>query len=124
MEALPKKILVVEDDEVIIVLISHILARSSYVVHTTIDALEADKMLERDDYAAILLDLTMPQGGVDFIRRLEERNPALLEKIIVVTGAVDEATKIANLPLHAIIRKPFDVAVLLSTVQACVDGGS
>jgi DNA-binding response OmpR family regulator len=121
LDAQPKKVLVVEDDEVIVVLISHILTRNSYVVHTTFDALEADDMLRRDEYDAILLDLKMPNGGVDFIRRIERTNPALLEKIIVVTAAFDEAVKVADLPLHAIVRKPFEIAALLDTVRACVD---
>ena len=121
MDAQPKKVLVVEDDEVIVVLISHILTRNSYVVHTTFDALEADDMLRRDEYDAILLDLKMPNGGVDFIRRIERTNPALLEKIIVVTAAFYEASKVADLPLHAIVRKPFEIAALLDTVRACVD---
>ena len=121
MDAQPKKVLVVEDDEVIVGLISHILTRNSYVVHTTFDALEADGMLSRDQYDAILLDLKMPNGGVDFIRRIERSNPALLEKIIVVTAAFDEVLKVADLPLHAIVRKPFEIAALLDTVRTCVD---
>lgn len=121
MDVQPKKVLVVEDDEVIVVLISHILTRGSYVVHTTFDALEADAMLGRDDYDAILMDLKMPNGGVDFVRRLTEQNPGLARKIIIVTAALDEAVKIADLPLHAIVRKPFEVGDLLDTVRACVD---
>lgn len=121
MDSQPKKVLVVEDDEVLVVLISHILTRHSYVVSTTFDALEADDMLSRGDFDAILLDLKMPNGGVDFIRRIEKNNPALLEKIIVVTAAVDEAVKVADLPLHAIVRKPFEIGALLDTVRACVD---
>jgi DNA-binding response OmpR family regulator len=121
LDAQPKKVLVVEDDEVIVGLISHILTRNSYVVHTTFDALEADDMLSRDQYDAILLDLKMPNGGVDFIRRIERSNPALLEKIIVVTAAFDEVVKVADLPLHAIVRKPFEIAALLDTVRTCVD---
>lgn len=121
MEARPKKILVVESDEVIVVLISHILTRQSYVVHTTLNALEADDMLSRDEYDAILLDLKMPHGGIDLIRRIEQRNPALLRKIIIVTGALNELDKVAGMPLHAIVRKPFEIGVLLETVQACVD---
>ena len=124
MDAQPKRVLVVEDDEVIVVLISHILTRHSYVVHTTFDALEADQMLTRGDYDAILLDLKMPNGGVDFIKRLEKQNPALLEKIIVVTAALDEALKVSDLPLHAIVRKPFEVGALLETVRSCVERNS
>lgn len=122
MDISPKKVLVVEDDDVTVVLISHILTRNSYVVHTTGDTLHAEEMVDKGDYAAILLDLKMPHGGVDFLRRLESRNPALLHKIIVVTAAVNEAVKIAGLPLHAIVRKPFDIASLLDTVRSCVDG--
>lgn len=121
MAVQPKKVLVIENDEVIVVLISHILTRHSYVVHTTFDALEADEMLARDQYDAILLDLKMPNGGVELIQRIENCNPDLLKKIIVVTGAVDEAKKVAHLPLHAIIRKPFEVSALVETVRACVE---
>ena len=120
MEEQPKKVLVVENDEVIVVLISHILTRNSYVVHTSFDALEVDELLARGDYDAILLDLKMPNGGVDLIRRIEARNPEILKKIIVVTGAMEEAARIAHLPLHAIVRKPFEVSALLETVRACV----
>jgi DNA-binding response OmpR family regulator len=121
LEEQPKKVLVVENDEVIVVLISHILTRNSYVVHTSFDALEVDEMLARGDYYdAILLDLKMPNGGVDLIRRIEARNPEILKKIIVVTGAMEEAARIAHLPLHAIVRKPFEVSALLETVRACV----
>ena len=120
MEAPRKKVLVVENDEVIVVLISHILTRGDYVVHTSLDGLEADDLLSRHDYDAILLDLKMPNGGVDLIRRIERRNPELLKKIIVVTGAMDELHKIAGKPLYAIVRKPFEVGALLETVRGCV----
>ncbi len=121
MEAQRKKVLVVENDEVIVVLITHILTRSSYVVHTTLDALEADNLLDSNDYDAILLDLKMPGGGVELIRRIESRNPELLRKIIVVTAALDELPKIAGKPLFAVVRKPFEVDVLLETVRGCVE---
>lgn len=121
LNAQPKKILVVENDEVVVVLISHILTRHSYVVHTTLDALEADEMLQRDDYDAILLDLKMPNGGVELIRKLEERNPALLKKIIVVTGAMRDIPQLDGIPLCAVVKKPFEIAELVATVKSCAD---
>lgn len=117
----PKKVLVVENDEIVLVLISHILTRQSYVVHTTADALEAFDLLQREPYDAILLDLKMPVSGVDLIRMIETRNPELLRKIIVVTGALHEAQKVADLPLHATVKKPFEVASLIETVRTCVE---
>jgi DNA-binding NarL/FixJ family response regulator len=78
-------------------------------------------MLARDDYDAILMDLKMPHGGAALIRQIADANPRLLNKIIVVTAAVHEAQTLADLPLHAIVKKPFEVAALLETVRACVD---
>ena len=120
MEVPQKKVLVVENDEVTVVLISHILTRGSYAVHTSLDGLEADEMLSRHDYDAILLDLKMPHGGIELIRRIEERKPDLLKRVIVVTAAMDELHKLAGMPLYAIVRKPFEVQSLLETVRACV----
>lgn len=116
-----KKILVVEKDEVILVLIAHILTRQSYVVRTTADAVEADELLRNDVWDAVLLDLRMPNGGIELIRKIEERDPTMLRRVILVTGAVHEAEKLADLPLHATVRKPFEVTSLIETVRSCVD---
>jgi DNA-binding response OmpR family regulator len=124
LESQPKKVLVVENDEVIIVLISHVLTRHSYVVHSTFDALEAERMLDGDDYDAILLDLKMPNGGIELIRKIERRNPALLRKVIVVTGAIHETAQLTGIPLNAVVRKPFEIENLIATVSACVNSPS
>ena len=121
MDSSPKKILVVENDELTLVLISHILTRQSYVVHTSLDGAEAAEMLERNDYAAVLLDLKMPHGGVDLIRRIEALNPALLKRIIVVTGALDEAARLSGIPVCAIVKKPFEIHDFIVTVRSCIE---
>ncbi|HUP46136.1 MAG TPA: response regulator [Thermoanaerobaculia bacterium] len=115
--------LVVENDEVVVALISHILARHSYAVHSTSGIVEAERLIESEPWDAILLDLKMPDGsGVDLIRRLEARSPDLLRRIIVVTGAIPEARKLVDVPLWAVIRKPFEVAALIDTVTSCTSG--
>lgn len=116
-----KKVLVVDNDEVVLVLIDHILTRHSYAVLTTADAAHAEKLLETEPYDCVLLDLKMPHGGVDMIRRIESKDPNQLRKVVVVTGALDEAAKIAGLPLHAIVRKPFEVGSLVDIVKSCVE---
>lgn len=63
----------------------------------------------------------MPHGGVDLINKIAVTNPALLSKVIVVTAAIQEAEKLAGFPLHAIVKKPFEITALLETVRACVE---
>ena len=118
------KVLVVENDEAVLLLISHILSRQSYIVHSALDALKADEMLQREPYAAVLMDLKMPNGGVDLIRKIESRDPSQLRKVIIVTGAVNEVSKVAEFPLWAVVKKPFEVASLVETVRACVSENS
>ena len=63
----------------------------------------------------------MPHGGEELIRKIEARDPKMLERVIVVTGAIPEAEKLASLPLHATVRKPFEVTSLIETVRSCVE---
>ena len=117
-----KKVLVVENDEVVIILISHILTRQSYFVHSTSDIAEAERLLLSEPWDAILLDLKMPTGdGVELIRRLQEKNSNVLPRIIVVTGALHELPKLEQVPVCAVVRKPFEVTALIDTVRGCID---
>lgn len=115
-----KKILVIENDEVVGLLLSHILARQSYVVHTTLDALEAAEMIHGDAYDAILLDPKVPNGGVELLRKIEKVDPDLIRKVIVVTGTVPDSQTLEGFPFHAVVLKPFEIGAMIDTVRACV----
>lgn len=116
----PKKILVIEHDEVIVFLISHLLTRQSYVVHTTLDAIEAEEMMRREQYDAILIEPKIPNGGADLIHAIASHSPELLRRIIVVSGALHELTALSHLPLHGMLRKPVEVNALIEAVRSCV----
>ena len=116
-----KKVLVIEDDEVIVVLISHILTRQSYVVHTSTAVIDADRLIRENRYDAILFEPKIPGGGAGYIQKLEAEHPALVPKLIVVTSAVHDIASLARLPIHAIVKKPFEVAEFVDTVRRCVE---
>ena len=118
---LSKKILVIEDDEVIVVLISHILTRHSYLVHTTRAVSDADRLLMENQYDAILLEPKIPDGGVSYLQKLESQHPAMLPKVIVVTAGVHDIPSFSRLPIHAVVKKPFEIADFLDTVRRCVE---
>ena len=116
-----KKVLVIEDDEVIVVLISHILTRESYLVHTTRALSDAERLIQENQYDAILLEPKIPGGGAGYIQRLQSQHPAVLSKLIVVTAGVHELPTLDKLPVHAVVRKPFEIAEFLATVRRCVE---
>jgi CheY-like chemotaxis protein len=72
-------------------------------------------------YDVLLLDLMMPHdGGLTVLRNLQETQPALLERVIVLTGSARAATDPWAHLVHAIVHKPFDPPALVATVRACV----
>lgn len=113
-----KKVLVAESDEVVLVLISHILTRQSYHVTTSIDALEADRMLQSAPYDALIVDTRIANGGVDLVRRIAARDAGFLRKTVVLAAAIGDAEPLADLPLGAIVKKPIEVSDLVEIVRA------
>ena len=65
-----KKVLVAESNELVLVLISHVLTRSSYLVRQCMDAAEAEELLMTEVYDAALVDLRMPEGGAPLLKRV------------------------------------------------------
>ena len=84
-------------------------------------ALGADRDGAGRDYAAILCDLTLPDGsGADLVQWLREARPALARRTLVLTGgALDEAGRrfLAN-GVTEVLRKPIDPKRLLERVAA------
>ena len=78
-------ILIVDDDETILNVISKILEYHGYTVHKTINVAHAMAILELNWVDLILLDLTMPgKSGTYIFSYLEENFPSV--KIVIHSG--------------------------------------
>jgi len=117
----PKKVLVAEGDEIVVVLISHLLTRQSYLVHTTLNALEADQMIQREPYDVLLIDVGMLHGGFELLERVSGREPDLLQRIIAMTVSSHDSDRVGAMPVHAVVKKPFVLDQLVDTVRSCVE---
>ena len=120
----PSSVLVVDDDQVLRGLFTTLLSKKGFKVDTASDGRTAFDQIHRHNYSVILLDLMMPDvNGFELLDRLERDSPALLEKVIVMTGASQRA--IRNLDtsrVWGLIRKPFDIDNLVSSTVACAEG--
>lgn len=111
--------LVVEDDDAIRTLLVAALRREPFEVDSARDGAAALQMTHEVEYAVIVLDLMMPRlNGFQFLDAFHAIDPRPRSVIFVVT-AFDDA-KVAKLPascVHAIVRKPFDVAQLVTMIR-------
>ncbi len=106
------------------------LLHRDFQIEVAADGLEGVDKLRTNQYAAVLLDLRMPQhDGFEVLDFLQTNNPQMLPHVLVVTALLSkrEIDRARSYAICGIITKPFDVDVLLAAVRQCVgesdDGG-
>lgn len=113
-----EKILIVEDDRLIVELERDYLEAAGYAVETEASGKEGLRMALSGDYDLVLLDVMLPEmSGFEVCRRLRrEKNVALM----MVTALRDDVDKIRGLGLGAddYVVKPFSPSELTARVKA------
>jgi DNA-binding NtrC family response regulator len=112
--AAPRRLLIVDDNEFTCKQLQTLLqTEASRQVDFVTDGDQALRALEQGSYSIILTDLCMPKlGGMDLIRRIQERR--LPVTVIVTTGhgTVHEAVEAIHLGAYDFLTKPVDVEQL------------
>ena len=112
-----QKILIVEDEEAIGILMCRTLRGEGYGCDWIRDGTEAAKRLERASYALVLLDIMLP--GLDGYELLDYIRPMGIP-VIFVTAKSQVKDRVQGLKLGAddYITKPFQVSELAARVEA------
>jgi two-component system alkaline phosphatase synthesis response regulator PhoP len=115
-------ILIIDDDPGIRGLLEVVLRRKGFECDLAIDGAEAEKKLRLFDYDAILLDLMLPRlNGFELLRFLKADRRAMLDRVIIVTAVAEITLRDFDDQklVWALLRKPFDIKLLVDTVTAC-----
>lgn len=121
-----KKILVIDDEELIIKSLSKLLEKSGYEVFIAKNGQDAIVMTEESEFDLIIADIRMPGvNGVDTVCSIyEELKQNNLKRIpvIFITGYADKENEKRAKALNPIdyIYKPFDTQELLSKVKKTI----
>lgn len=122
------KILVCEDDRDVATLLCMMLGNAGYDAVPAHDAASARRLLAADSFAAMTLDIGLPDiDGRDFLRELRA-DPATRDLCIVVVSGHLRSTLRPDtgdgLGVQDWIAKPIDPDRLLSAVQSGTHGGT
>lgn len=117
MERLP--ILIVEDDHALQTLLSALLRHHGFTFEVVSNGEQAIECIRRKSYRAVLLDLMLPgTNGFEVMQFVRAERPAVMRRIIVMTAASNRTLDhFDENSVAALIRKPFDVGVLLETLE-------
>ena len=123
MAELKTRILVVDDDLRMRDLLVRYLGGEGYEVKAAADAAAMDKLLARERYDLVVLDLMLPgEDGLSVCRRLRKESAALgaAPAIIMLTAKGDDVDRIVGLEMGAddYLPKPFNPRELLARINA------
>jgi CheY-like chemotaxis protein len=114
------RLLLVDDEEILLRSFSRLLART-YEVQTASSGHAAIERLARgEEYDAILCDLMMPKGsGSDVARWLARERPALCGRLILMTGGVpdQQQTHVEEGITFPLLAKPFSITDVDAAVR-------
>ena len=117
------KLLVVDDEKNLRLVVQKEMARQGHEVETASDGEAAWEMLEGQDYDVVLCDINMPRlDGIGLLRRTREQsqNPP---EVIMLTGqaTVESAIEAMKLGAYDYLTKPYRIGELSALVTAAAE---
>nr|MDQ2716696.1 response regulator transcription factor [Chloroflexota bacterium] len=116
-----RKILVVDDEAVLVETIAYNLEQAGYQVITAADGVSALEAARREEPDLVVLDIMLPEmDGLEVCRQLRRERGTATTPIIMLTAKGDEIDKVVGLEVGAddYVTKPFGRRELLARVRA------
>ena len=116
-----ERILIVEDDEDILQLLSYNLEGGGFEIETAASGPDGLAMAKKGNYDLVILDLMLPgMDGFDVCRELKRGTDTSETPIIMLTARSEEVDRIVGLELGAddYVVKPFSPRELILRVRA------
>ena len=114
-----KKILVVDDEPIILKVVTFRLQKMGYDIVTAIDGLEAVEVTKKEKPDLIILDVVLPgMNGLEVCKTIKKDDKLKNTPIILLTASLEnleEKAKECNADDYSL--KPFDPEVLMEKIK-------
>jgi CheY-like chemotaxis protein len=120
------RLLVVEDDAASRYGLKSLLESEGYEVTEAATLAEIVEVTRLETPAAVVLDITLPDGdGAEWVRLMQKRKGTLPFPVIALTGvtADEDRRRIEQSGVHAVLHKPVNVNLLLQALEECLVPG-
>jgi YesN/AraC family two-component response regulator len=114
------KVLVVDDDEVLLFTLAEVLEHNDFVVTTAATVSEALKHISSGEYDVLLSDLHMPGAGdgLTVVSAMRHSNPKAVTLLLSAFPEMDAAAHAIMLQADEILVKPMDAQALVDTIKS------
>ena len=117
-----RRILLVEDNKINIMVGKQILERANIVVDVAFDGLMAVNMVKENDYCVVLMDIQMPiMDGYTSSMEIRKFNTELPILALSASVFIEVKSKIEKSGMNGFIFKPFDPEDLFNRIEEVMD---
>jgi DNA-binding NtrC family response regulator len=116
------KILVVDDEEIVLKSCRKILERGGHQVSTSLSGQEAFDLMEKEPFDIVITDMKMPGiDGIEVLKKVREKYPDVV--VIMITGysTVQSAVQAMKLGAFDYIPKPFTPDEVLVVIEKAME---
>jgi two-component system OmpR family response regulator len=119
------RILLAEDDSVLVDGLSRSLRQGGYAVDCVKNGSDADSVLSTQEFDLLILDLGLPRlPGLEVLRRLRSRDSHLPVLILTASDSVEQRVRGLDLGADDFMAKPFALSELEARVRALTRRGA
>jgi len=119
------KILIVDDEARILLLLQSLLKANGYETVTAKDGLEALELINKTSFDLIISDLRMsPMDGMSLFREVKTRFSSIPIILLTAYASVETAIEAMKIGAFDYLTKPFKVDELMATVKRALNTGS
>jgi len=112
-----KKVLLIDDDTVILGIFKNVLSKYFTLIKTANDGDEAWQMYRKENFDLVITDIQMPKtNGIMLAKGIRARNP---EQVILISSAYTEEkylVDLLNIGVDGFLKKPVNLDNLFSTI--------
>jgi DNA-binding NtrC family response regulator len=124
-EAVPRKLLVVDDEESICFSMSEYFSQHGFKVDTAREMDEAEGLLKDTEYKVIIQDLRLGAerhpDGIEIIKMVHQRNPDTRIVVLTSYGSPEAEAEARNAGADAFLRKPKPLSQVAQVVQGLIE---
>ncbi len=113
-----KRILIVEDDRDMVIILKNILSKANYIVNTCNNGQEALTILSKFNPHIIVTDINLPGlNGIELLKKVKISKPEIIIIMITAYGNIKDSVSAMKIGAYDYIIKPFNNEELLLIIK-------
>jgi len=119
---LENRILIVDDEKMICLLLAQRLFKEGYICATANNGKEALNHFYKDDLSLIITDIRMPEmDGMELLKNVKTIKPKMMVTIMTAYPEIDMAVEAIRLGANDFVIKPVDLELMVFSVKKALE---